>query len=241
MTTEVLRPQDLLVERFRVPTTSFYRRRNFPANGNLTSLAVKQKQQRKPSPKHDKRRFNAAVEEKKSSHGGVPDRRRKGEVTRGGLVMGQVTLLRRGESLSSLATKITGGNPKEPIQKPVEDLAVLGTLRLGSDSQEMVPKKIRLVAAPPADIYAGTAFISSPSPRSVPLPSFFNKKDQPNEAFEDGATRDLRRMLRLEWSHPEVDAEKIGNSLFWAQIFLGSWFLSVDIFSRIRMKWFARL
>ncbi|KAI3459323.1 hypothetical protein Pfo_015986 [Paulownia fortunei] len=186
MATEVLRPQELLVERFRVPPTSFHRRGNFPANGNLTNLVVNRKQHRKTSLKNDKRRFNAAAEAKKSSHGGVPDQRRKVEVTSGGggLVTGQVTLLRRGESLGSLASKITG---ESPIQKPVDDL--------------VVPKQIRLVAAPPADIYAGSAFYLSPSPRSVPLPSFFNKKDPidcESKPFEDGATRDLRRLLRLE-------------------------------------------
>ncbi|KAL3637840.1 hypothetical protein CASFOL_018288 [Castilleja foliolosa] len=39
----------------------------------------------------------------------------------------------------------------------------------------------------------------SPSPRSLPIPSFFNKKQQINDDDEDNlATRDLRRMLRLE-------------------------------------------
>ncbi|CAA0811856.1 Protein PMR5 [Striga hermonthica] len=37
---------------------------------------------------------------------------------------------------------------------------------------------------PPADVYAGSAFALSPSPRSVPLPSFFIRKDS-----NDGATR----------------------------------------------------
>ncbi|KAK6122649.1 hypothetical protein DH2020_019981 [Rehmannia glutinosa] len=187
MGTEVLRPQDLLVERLRVPPTSFHRRKSF-SNGNLTNLVVNRKQHRKPSPKPDKRRFNnAAAEAKRSSHGGVSDPRRKADVTSGGLVMGKVTLLRRGESLGSISSKITGGNPKDPIiQKPVDDLSF--------------PKQIRLVASPPVDIYAGSAFSMSPSPRSVPLPSFFNKKglnDCESKQFYD-ATRDLRRILRLE-------------------------------------------
>ncbi|KAL0393178.1 UNVERIFIED_CONTAM: hypothetical protein Sradi_2540600 [Sesamum radiatum] len=201
MATEVLRPQDLLVERFRVPQTSCPRRRSFPANGSLTHLDANRRQHRKTSPKPDKRRFNAAAETKRSSHGGVSDVRQRVEVSGGGPVMGQVTLLRRGESLSSLASKVSGGSAEAPTQKPVDDLAVLGTVRIGPDLPEMVPKQIRLGAPSSGDIYAGSAFFSSPSPRSVPLPSFFNKRDSndcQSEPFDDGATRDLRRLLRLE-------------------------------------------
>ncbi|KAK4433965.1 hypothetical protein Salat_0559200 [Sesamum alatum] len=200
MATEVLRPQDLLGERFRVPQASCPRRRNIPANGSLTHLDANRRQHRKTSPKPDKRRFNAAAETKRSSHGGVSDLRQRDEVS-GGLVMGQVTLLRRGESLSSLASKVTGGSAEAPAQKPVDDLAVLGTVRIGPDLPEMVPKQIRLGAPSTGDVYAGSAFFSSPSPRSVPLPSFFNKRDSDDcqsEPFDDGATRDLRRLLRLE-------------------------------------------
>ncbi|KAL0367646.1 UNVERIFIED_CONTAM: hypothetical protein Sradi_3654700 [Sesamum radiatum] len=199
MATEVLRPQDLLVERFRMPQTC-PRRRNFPANGSLTHLDANRRQHRKTSPKPDKRRFNAAAETKRSSHGGVSDVRQRVEVSGGGPVMGQVTLLRRGESLSSLTSKVSGEAPTTPTPKPVDDLAVLGTVRVGPDLPEMVPKQIRL-GAPSSTDYAGSAFYSSPSPRSVPLPSFFNKRDSndcQSEPFDDGATRDLRRLLRLE-------------------------------------------
>ncbi|KAL0286651.1 UNVERIFIED_CONTAM: hypothetical protein Scaly_2787100 [Sesamum calycinum] len=158
MATEVLRPQDLLVERFRVPQTSCPRRRSFPANGSLTHLDANRRQHRKTSPKPDKRRFNAAAETKRSSHGGVSDVRQRVEVSGGGPVMGQVTLLRRGESLSSLASKVSGGSAEAPTQKPVDDLAVLGTVRIGPDLPEMVPKQIRLGAPSSGDIYAGSAF-----------------------------------------------------------------------------------
>lgn len=189
MATEVLRPQDVLVNRFRVHTTPYHRRRNFPTNGGFKRLALDGDQQRRPSPptKHEKRRSNAAAAEaKKSNQGG--DRRLKGEMSGGVLAMGQVTLLRRGESLMSL--------PRDPIQITAEDPAAIR----GADSEEILPKKIRLAAAPPAvDIYAGAGFEASPSPRCLPLPTFFfNKKGDEHEPFEDGATRSLRRMLRLE-------------------------------------------
>lgn len=210
MGTEVLRPQDLLVERFHVPPASFHRRRNFPGNGNLTNLIVNRRPTgyRKTSPKPDKKKFNPTADiagTKKVTHGGAGETRRKDDRTNGGPAMGQVTLLRRGESLDSLTSKINGGGSpksKSPKQKPFDDLAVLGTGRIGPDSPEMIPKQIRLSPPPLADMYAGSAFSLSPSPRSLPLPSFFNKKQQEDSKiinpFDDPATRDLRRLLRLD-------------------------------------------
>ncbi|KAL7123898.1 hypothetical protein ABFS83_14G012900 [Erythranthe nasuta] len=168
MATEVLHSRDLLSERFSVAPTPFHRRRNLTASRNATSLASNRRQHRKVSPKHDNgSRFSGdAAAAKKSSHG-----------SDNGLVMGQVTLLRRGESLSLLTVK-------EPVQNP----AVL----------ENIPQ-IRVVAPSPAVGYAGSGCFTSPSPRSVPLPSFFSKKEpEICDLFEDGATRDLRRLLRLE-------------------------------------------
>lgn len=174
MATEILHSRDLLVERFHAQPSLLHRRRNFPANGNVTSLAVNRRHHhhhhhhnRRVSPQFEKNRFSpSSAEAKRSSHGGA------------GLVMGQVTLLRRGEPLASRSSPIT---PNETVQN-------------------CQLSQIRLLAAPPPDVYAGSAFSLSPSPRSVPLPSFFNKKEP--ELFEDGATRDLRRILRLEWSIP---------------------------------------
>ncbi|KAL3634610.1 hypothetical protein CASFOL_021664 [Castilleja foliolosa] len=177
MATEVLRPQDLLAERFSIHPTSFHRRRIFPASsGNLANLVVNRKQQRKTSPpKPDKKRFNAAAvtaEANKSSHhrhGGISDQRRRENTT---IAVGKVMKLKRGESLSSIA----GGKSTDRNNFFVDDMPVL-----------------KPICSSPADIYAGSAFSMSPSPRSVPLPSFFSKKES-----NDGATRDLRRLLRLE-------------------------------------------
>ncbi|KAL8490722.1 hypothetical protein ACS0TY_022644 [Phlomoides rotata] len=173
MATEVLPPQELLGERFSRPATSFNRLSTLPANG---TLAMKRNQQGKPSPRNDKKRSKAAPAGKKPIHGGAPtDRHRKGDITSGGgLTMGQVTLLKRGESLSSIASGIPKSSPP----------------------QKIVPKKN--APAPAADmLYAGSC-ISPPSPRSLPLPSFFNKKVQANSSEEDGATMFLRRVLRLD-------------------------------------------
>ncbi|KAK7387839.1 hypothetical protein VNO78_22634 [Psophocarpus tetragonolobus] len=54
-----------------------------------------------------------------------------------------------------------------------------------------------LDSAVKTDVYAGSAFSVSPSPSALPLPSFPTKK-QALPVVHDSATRDLRRLLRLE-------------------------------------------
>ena len=196
MGTEILQPQDLLSRRFHVAPPSFHRRRNFQSHGNLTNLIVNRRPApthnnsgyKKTSPRPEKKKSN---ETKRATHGG--DARRKDG---GGPAVGQVTILRRGQSLGNIAAKLNGGDAKA---KPTtaDDMAVLGTGRIGPDSPGMMPKQIRLSPPPLADTYAGSAFSLSPSPRSLPLPSFFNKKQQ-DLAPINPATRDLRRLLRLD-------------------------------------------
>ncbi|KAL0414671.1 UNVERIFIED_CONTAM: hypothetical protein Sradi_1668800 [Sesamum radiatum] len=210
MGTEVLRPQDLLADRFRAPAPTFQRRRNFPGNGNLTNLIVNRKPShnntgyKKTSPRPDKKRINPAGDNggtKKATHGGaVADTRRRDDGTNGGP---HVTILRRGESLDLCCPKMRGGSNrlKSPRQKPVDDQAVISPPRSGPPSPVNVRKQIRLSPPPLSDVYAGSACSQSPSPRSVPLPSFFNKKQQNDsidESYDDSATRDLRRLLRLD-------------------------------------------
>ncbi|KAL7105073.1 hypothetical protein ACP275_07G022800 [Erythranthe tilingii] len=208
MGTEVLRPQDLLVERFHVPPASFHRRRNFPANGAISNLNINRKPNhtsnsyRKTSPKPEKKKPAAAenVATKKAVHG--ESRRKHDGGANGGSVMGQITLLRRGESMDSLTPPKTKAGSYEskssPKTKPVDDLAILGIGRIGPESPEMLPKQIRRSPPPPPpNMYAGSVCDTSPSPQSLPLPSFFSKKLQ-IDCSNDPATRDLRRMLRLD-------------------------------------------
>ncbi|CAJ1941142.1 unnamed protein product [Sphenostylis stenocarpa] len=54
-----------------------------------------------------------------------------------------------------------------------------------------------LDSAVKSDMYAGSAFAVSPSPNALPMPSFPTKKNS-SAAIDDSATRDLRRLLRLE-------------------------------------------
>ncbi|XP_061359659.1 uncharacterized protein LOC133303718 [Gastrolobium bilobum] len=187
MGTEVLRPHDCLIERIRVPApaTSFSRRRtfgNYLYNSNNFLAASSGRTHRKPMTRPDQKKRIMAAERRPSSD--------DSRVTRSsGLVMEKVTILRRGESLDS---KVKG----EALKREGDDLVVIGTERIGPDP-EMVPKHIRIVDVKTGlDVYAGSAFAMSPLPSALPLPSFQRK--QPSAAVDDSATRDLRRLLRLE-------------------------------------------
>ncbi len=112
------------------------------------------------------------------------------------LVMGQVKILKRGEEL----TKTTPVQAPEPVKKTAEnrpDPDLGSTERLGPDPQS-VPIQIRLTELKDrvAPFYAGSAFITSPPPSSLPLPAFFTKKTV--TVSHGDATTDLRRILKLD-------------------------------------------
>lgn len=185
MGTEVLRPQDCLIQRMRVPAAAAFSRRRsygnnhfYNYNHNYASSSVRPS--RKPVVRPDPRK---RVERKPSSDDSKMARS-------SGLVMEKITILRRGESLDS---KIKS----EALKEEGDDLMIIGTQRLGPDPN-MVPRQIRIVdMRPGCDVYAGSAFVVSPSPSALPLPSFPKKKQSP-APVDDSATRDLRRLLRLE-------------------------------------------
>lgn len=205
MGTEVLRPQNCLIDRFREPQPSavFHRRKN--GNGYYNNYGY-----RKPVVRTEKKKLNNKIQNQSEPSISKPVQI-AGKVTPAdaGIVMGQVTILRRGESLDSLnpnirnENKTTTSGKKKPASGSGDEMTVYGTGRLGPEQPEMLPKNIR-VGRTPTDVYAGSAFSNSPSPRSLPLPSFFsnmnnnNKKQVEFKPFDDSATRDLRRLLRLE-------------------------------------------
>ncbi|KAI4317685.1 hypothetical protein L6164_025535 [Bauhinia variegata] len=203
MGTEVLRPQNILVERIRAPPASFSRRRNYWNHHNSSNnyYAANPRSNRKPasrSERVDQRKRVGCSSQQQQPEALVSKRSSSDDLkmAKSGLVMEKVTILRRGESLDS---KIKN----EALKKEGGDLVVCGTQRLGPDP-EMVPKQIRIVdtkhgSAPAAlmsDVYAGSAFAMSPSPSALPLPSF--SKKHLSAFVDDSATRDLRRLLRLE-------------------------------------------
>lgn len=205
MGTEILRPQNCLIERIRVPQPAiFYRRRSYYGNAN-PSYHPNPRSTRKPVVRSEKveqkKRFVAnqvAAEPSVSKRSNSVDDMR---VAKSGPAMEKVTILRRGESLDSKFKS-------EAVKKEEGDegLVVMRTERLGP-APEMIPKQIRIVdprsPSPPTmmrkcDVYAGSAFANSPEPSSLPLPSFSKKKQVMSAIVDDSATRDLRRLLRLD-------------------------------------------
>ncbi|GAU20052.1 hypothetical protein TSUD_381440 [Trifolium subterraneum] len=191
MGTEILLPQDCLIQRIRTSPASFSRRRN-PGNyynnnnyyggnygnnyncyGNVNSGRIN----RKPAIRPEQRKRVAVAERKPNTR---PSFRASSssddmKVTRGSdKVMEKVMILRRGGSLDSLVK--SDGLNKE-----------------GNDNDEMVSKQIRVNGC---DVYAGSAFAMSPSPSALPIPSFQRKFGSPVNV-DDSATRDLRRLLRI--------------------------------------------
>ncbi|ESW19827.1 hypothetical protein PHAVU_006G158900 [Phaseolus vulgaris] len=176
MGTEVLRPQDCLSHRIGVPPPAFSRRRTYANNVNVYRA------HRKPVARPEQRK---RVAEKRP----VSD---DSKVSRSsGMVMEKVTILRRGESLDSKLKS-------EALKKEGDDLVVVGTQRLGPDPEKL-GKQIRIVDFRSGrDVYAGSAFAMSPAPSALPLPSFSKRQVGAAAAVDDSATRDLRRLLRLE-------------------------------------------
>ncbi|KAL6012067.1 hypothetical protein ACLOJK_002542 [Asimina triloba] len=124
------------------------------------------------------------------------------------LVMENVTILKRGQDLKSLSLKGGRSGGRDDAARAAagnalvgriedEDSLLCSTGRLGPEP-ELVPRKARLTdvrsvsGACRDSLYAGAAFFSSPSPSSLPFPAFFAKKNN------DLATKDLRRLLRIE-------------------------------------------
>ncbi|XP_022138318.1 uncharacterized protein LOC111009532 [Momordica charantia] len=195
MGTEILRPQDCLIERIRVPPAALCRRRS--SYGNSDSSYVYSYNPRSNRKSAAAARFERPEQKKRfvSNHSEPSVSKRSSsddlKAMKNSLVMEKVTILRRGESLDSKFKS-------EALKKEGDNLVVCGTERLGP-APEMVPKQIRIVdvRCPISDVYAGSAFSMSPSPSSLPLPSF-SKKKQVSTIVDDSATRDLRRLLRLD-------------------------------------------
>lgn len=197
MGTEILRPQDCLIGRIRVPQPAIYHRRRSTYGNTNTSHVFNSRSSRKPAVRSEKpdqkKRFVSSQSEPSVSKRSSSSDDLKTE--KKSFSMEKVTILRRGESLDS---KIKSEVPR----KEGNVLVVVGTQRLGPDP-EMVPKQIRMVdprsplVKGKCDMYAGSAFAVSPEPSSLPLPSF-SKKKSVSVIVDDSATRDLRRLLRLD-------------------------------------------
>lgn len=168
----VLQPQDVLKQKvsYRQPMRS---RRNSTSNPLPNPNP-------NPNPKNNRR--------KRSPHkNGSPNLSTSPPTAKNlHLVMGEVKILKRGEVLTNKVVK----ENKFVTGDVVEDLVLSTKDRLGPEP-DMVPKRMTI-----ADFYAGSAFVSSPPPSSLPVPAFFKKRSEDNH----DATSDLRRLLRLNLS-----------------------------------------
>lgn len=198
----MLRPQDCLTHRIGIPPPVFHRRKTtfygyksaIPKvnKSTIRSESVDRKrspvqfrkssEERKRSPVQLRRSPDPLKFSKRSASAGDLTYKQY-QVNNNLLVAGKMRILRRGESLVSItaADENNGG-----------EMAVYGTGRLGPDP-ENVMKQVR-VGLP--DVYAGSAVTMSPSPRALPVPSFFKKGGE--KFVDDSATKDLRRLLRLD-------------------------------------------
>ncbi|KAG4182700.1 hypothetical protein ERO13_A09G060900v2 [Gossypium hirsutum] len=193
MGTEILRPQDCLIERIRVSSTACSRRRygngSFNPTYNYNNSYSNNSNGNVRFTRKPVQRKRVGSEQRVSKRSGSVDDLK---AVANNFKMEKVTILRRGESLDSKIKSNSGGGKED-------GLVVTGTDRLGPDP-EMVSKQIRFVdikspVTGKSDVYAGSAFAASPEPSSLPLPSFSKKKHVP---IDDSATRDLRRILRLD-------------------------------------------
>lgn len=176
MGTEVLRPQDILMERLRVSPAVLPRRKPYAGNTKPCRKPANRPELRKRSPQFEQpisRKLTASSDDSKSTKD---------------FDMRQVTILKRGESLDA-------GRKNEILKKNVA--STLGTERLRLNSV-IVSKQIGVAVTVQSDVYAGAAFYLSPSPSSLPLPTFSKKKDGMPMIVDDSATKDLRRLLRLD-------------------------------------------
>ncbi|GAA0141745.1 hypothetical protein LIER_02817 [Lithospermum erythrorhizon] len=157
MGTEVLRPQDCLVERF--PDFGYNTKINYNTNNHAYY--------KKPCmvQTYHKRRYNNQNHQHQQRNESKVVSLSRHSNTRNEFEMGKVSSFRRGGSLDSL------------------------NCRIKKDRRSMT-------YFDQADVYAGSACSVSPSPSSLPLPTFFQKQEL--NSFDDSATRDLRRLLGLE-------------------------------------------
>ncbi|XP_024986536.1 uncharacterized protein LOC112521774 [Cynara cardunculus var. scolymus] len=99
---------------------------------------------------------------------------------------------------SASTPELTAKHQKEKQRLPVMTLDRVNSM----NCVENISGTGRLRSAPVVhdDWYAGSTFLLSPPPGSLPLPSFFNKKQGSvaiDNSFDDVATKDLRHLLRL--------------------------------------------
>lgn len=163
--------------------------------------------------------------DRKSGH--VDDQPLKKEPAKDLLLMGQVTILKRGQTLKpdkniSCQRQTVNKTTDRLIVSPLEFLRpdppllpkdrILKSRSVSRESEAATPSGFETQTSDRgnntktpnfpsliSEKWAGPAFVNSPSPSSLPLPSFSIKKSGEASAEIDRfATRDLRRLLGLD-------------------------------------------
>lgn len=210
MGTEVLHPQDILGERFRVSRSVFQRRKSSFVNGNGygnvkgNNYGYRKQLNHRPDRLDTKRKPTA---QQTADHQFLSAPRKTVDLEnhqlnrssnlqhrqlQNGLEMGRVTVLRRGQSLDSVETKSDSSGSNIKIKGGI-----------------LTKNKFNMTGGYGDSLYAGSAFAVSPAPESLPLPSFFsnsnsnsnnnnNNNRSKKDEYDAFASRDLRRLLRLE-------------------------------------------
>ncbi|KAK4283571.1 hypothetical protein QN277_000508 [Acacia crassicarpa] len=202
MGTEVLRPQDCLIERIRQSPVSIYRQSYVNYNNHDKNYVPTSRSSRKPAkrPERSEKRRPVAVPSQTIPVRSVPRRSSSDDLSssdkRRPVVPSQpipVPSVPRKSSLDDMRMGRSSGITREKVT----------ILRRGESLDSKIMSKALknkegddLMTCSAQSIYAGSAFAVSPSPSALPLPFFLKK--QPSAAVDDFATQGLRRLLRLE-------------------------------------------
>nr|TKS11122.1 uncharacterized protein D5086_0000077240 [Populus alba] len=145
---------------------------------------------RNPNPNNPRPNRAQPNRRKRSPNSPPPPRAAVPKNDNSNLVMGQVKILKRGkEDLIEPGKKDEtprGSHNTEAVKS--EDLGFVSTDMLGPDAV-LVPTQVQLTESMHIvnGFYAGSAFITSPPPSSLPLPGFFTKKTD-NPVAVDAST-----------------------------------------------------
>nr|GLL46952.1 uncharacterized protein LOC109159390 [Ipomoea trifida] len=187
----VLCPQDPLKDRLAYNRHNTFVNSSFPSPKSKKTCSSSSSNPNHGSDKSNRRK--RSPRNSNTSRGGCASLSSSPPAKNRHLVMGQVKILKRGEALTVSMKEGEKSEVNCCAPEEDDDLALSTTDRLGPEP-DMVPKQIKI-----ADFYAGSAFISSPPPSSLPVPAFFKKKSVLADAESyDDASSGLRRLLRLD-------------------------------------------
>ncbi|KAG6739238.1 hypothetical protein POTOM_056829 [Populus tomentosa] len=171
---------------------------------------------RNPNPNNPRTNRAQPNRRKRSPNSSPPPRAAVPKNNNSNLVMGQVKILKRGkEDLIEPGKKdeTPKGSHNTEAEKS-EDLGFVSNDMLGPDAV-LVPTQVRLTESMHIvnGFYAGSAFITSPPPSSLPLPGFFTKKTVNSVAVD--ASSEIMKLLGLSlWDLKTEDYDVDGVLFF---------------------------